>query len=340
MTPTPGLDEKKLACYLNNNGLSRYGSPTATLIAGGRSNLTYAVSVDDHRWVLRRPPLGKTLDTAHDVEREYTVMAALAGSDVPVPRMIAFCHDPDYIGSQFYLMEHVEGTVLRTHQQVLDLPAADRTGLSIRLVQVLAALHRIDPRAVGLQEFGRPRGFMERQVRRWTSNLTATRDAEIQGIDELARLLADRLPTSDPSAIVHGDYRLDNCLARNGDIAAVLDWEMSTLGNPLADLATFIVYHDGLADRPNAVVESPGRLADVPALSTLLDIYAAESGIELEDLDWYLAFAWFKLAVILDGVRDRSVSGRATGGDFADVVQLIEPSVERGLAALIAGVDR
>ena len=171
-------------------------------------------------------------------------------------------------------------------------------------------------------------------MRRWTQQLHATRDGEIGGIDLLAARLAEHVPGTATSAIVHGDYRLDNCLTRMGDIKAVLDWEMSTLGDPMADLATFIVYHDGLADQPNPVVDAPGRLPDVPGIAELLAIYEARTARTIQHLEWYLAFAWFKLAVILDGVRHRSEHGRTSGGDFAEVAELISPAVEHGLAVL------
>jgi aminoglycoside phosphotransferase (APT) family kinase protein len=340
MNADPSLDQRSLAGYLRRNDLARADSICVALLGGGRSNLTFDVTADDKHWVLRRPPLGDTLATAHDVKREFTVISALYGTDVPVPRPIAFCPDCSVLGAPFYLMERVDGDVLRSTADVMALSPDHRRSVTFRLIEVLADLHTLDPAEVGLEGFGHPQGFMQRQVRRWTQQLHATRDGEIAGIDTLAARLAEHVPSTATSAIVHGDYRLDNCVTRMGDIKAVLDWEMSTLGDPMADLATFIVYHDGLAEQPNPVVDAPGRLPDVPAIAELLASYEARTVRTIQYLEWYLAFAWFKLAVILDGVRHRSEHGRTSGGDFAEVAELIAPAVEHGLAALETHVHR
>jgi aminoglycoside phosphotransferase (APT) family kinase protein len=340
MNADPLLDQRSLAVYLRRNDLARADSICVSLLGGGRSNLTFDLTADDEHWVLRRPPLGDTLATAHDVKREFTVISALYGSAVPVPRPIAFCPDHAVIGAPFYLMERVNGDVLRSTADVMALSPGQRRNVTSRLIEILADLHNLDPAEVGLQDFGRPQGFTLRQVRRWTQQLHATRDGEIGNIDLLAARLAEHVPSTATAAIVHGDYRLDNCLTRMGDIAAVLDWEMSTIGDPMADLATFIVYHDGLAEQPNPVVDAPGRLPDVPSIAELLAVYEARTTRTIHHLEWYLAFAWFKLAVILDGVRHRSEHGRTSGGDFAEVAELIAPAVEHGLAALETHVHR
>ena len=340
MADDPALDKRALADFLRREGLARGQLLDASLLKGGRSNLTFDLIVDDNHWVLRRPPLGQSLATAHDVQREFTVMSALSGTGIPVPRMVAYCSDQGVLGAPFYVMEHVNGDVLRTTEDVMQLPPDRRGGLMYSLIDVLADLHTIDPQEIGLGAFGRPDGFMQRQVRRWTEQLQATREYDVPGIDVLAAGLAENVPHAAASAIIHGDYRLDNCVTRGGDIRAVLDWEMSTVGDPLADLATFVVYHDGLAERPNAVVEAPGRLPGVPNIGELLSRYEAKTARAIQHLDWYLAFAWFKLAVILDGVRYRSIHGRTSGGDFADVAELINPAIEHGLVALAGrGLD-
>lgn len=334
MADDAALDRRALANFLRRNRLVRGERLDASLVKGGRSNLTFDVTVDDKHWVLRRPPMGQTLATAHDVKREFTVMSALSDTGIPVPRMVIYCGDHSVLGAPFYLMEHVNGDVLRTTPDVMQVPLDQRAGLMYRLIEVLADLHTLDPKEVGLEAFGRPEGFMQRQVRRWTEHLEATREEGMPGIDVLAASLAGKVPNAAVGAIVHGDYRLDNCISRGADIAAVLDWEMSTIGDPLADLATFVIYYDGLAERPNPVVDAPGRLPGVPNIVDLLDSYEARTARPIQHLEWYLAFAWFKLAVILDGVRYRSVHGRTSGGDFADVAELIGPAIERGLAAL------
>jgi aminoglycoside phosphotransferase (APT) family kinase protein len=328
-----GIDFGSLAPYLRVSGLSDARSLDATLIGGGRSNLTYLLCADDTEWVLRRPPLGHTLATAHDVSREYRVMAALSGTDVPVPGMVHLCSDPGVIGAPFFLMERIQGTVLHALADVRRLSAEERTDLFVQLISVLAALHNLDPNSVGLAGFGRPEGFMQRQVRRWTTQLGSTMQPS-RDMTSLAEQLATSVPIEVTVSVVHGDYRLDNCLALDARITAVLDWEMSTLGDPLSDLGMFSIYHDGLADLPNPVVQSPGRISGAPSLDDLLEIYAKQTGIAIHDFGWYQAFAWFKLAVILAGVDQRASRGQAAGQEFEGVRELIDPCVERGLAAI------
>lgn len=330
------LDVPALAAYLRRAGVAAADTIHVARLSGGRSNMTYGVEVDGARWVLRTPPLGEVLATAHDVTREYRVMTALASSAVPVPQTVLLCEDRAVLGVPFYVMERVEGRVLRSLEDVLSVPPGERHDLVLHLVDVLADLHRVDPAVVGLSGFGRPAGFMERQVRRWTHQLESSRTRSLSGADELAAGLRSRVPISPPAAVVHGDYRLDNCIAHHGRIAAVLDWEMSTVGDPLADLALFVVYHDGLATLPNPVVPAPGRLPDMPPLDELLQRYSARTGADLAGLAWYLAFAWFKFAVILEGIRFRRLSGQADDAASAGVDNLVQPAVDRGLAALRA----
>jgi aminoglycoside phosphotransferase (APT) family kinase protein len=283
--------------------------------------------------VLRRPPLGELQATAHDMRREYTVLTSLRDTAVPVPRTYAMCDDHSVIGAPFYIMEFVHGDVLRTTKDVLNVPVGSRRALMVQLVEVLTSLHTIDPGEIGMSDFGRPDGFMERQVRRWSRQFAGVQTRPVAGFDELVTRLLSTVPDSPVSSLLHGDYRLDNCVVRDSNIAAVLDWEMSTLGDPLADLSMFVVYHDGLADLPNPVVESPGRLADVPPLTSLLELYSHTTGYAIDDLDWYMAFAWFKLSVILEGVHARSLQGQMAVAGFNGVADLVEPSVASGLAA-------
>lgn len=332
---TGAVDVTALARHLRRSGVTAADTVSLTRLSGGRSNMTYAMDVDGAQWILRTPPHGDVLATAHDMSREHRVMTALAGSRVPVPRMVLLCEDSSVLGVPFYVMERVEGRVLRSTADVLSVPPEDRRALALDLVDVLAELHRVEPAAAGLEGFGRPVGFMERQVRRWTRQLDASRTRAVQGADELAAGLARRVPADSLVAVVHGDYRLDNCVVRQRRVAAVLDWEMSTVGDPLADLALFVVYHDGLAALPNPVVEAPGRLPDVPPLHELLHRYSGQTGTDLTPLGWYLAFAWFKFAVILEGIRFRRLAGQ-TADEGEGVDDLVQPTVERGLQALHA----
>jgi aminoglycoside phosphotransferase (APT) family kinase protein len=243
----PGVELERLRPWFAANVEGANGGPLhASLISGGRSNLTYAVGDDAHEWVLRRPPLGHVLPTAHDMAREYTVLTALAPTDVPVPRTLAFCDDNDVNDAPFYVMELVDGAILRTPAAIAKLSPEDARRCANELVDVLVAIHAVDYTAAGLSEFGRPDGYVERQVRRWGEQWERSKTRELASIDELARRLRAALPESPPPTIVHGDYRLDNTMLAPDDpgrIVAVLDWEMATLGDPLADLGLFLLYY-------------------------------------------------------------------------------------------------
>src|SRR3954469_8034603 len=241
-----GVDLERLRPYFAAHVAGAHDEPlSATLIAGGRSNLTYSVTDGTSTWVLRRPPLGHVLPTAHDMAREYRVMTALAPTDVPVPRTLALCEDDAVNDAPFYVMELVEGVIYRDGAALAALSPDDARRASEVLVDVLAAIHGVDYAAVGLGEFGRPDGFLERQVRRWGEQWERSKTRELPEVDELAQRLRAALPESGPPTIVHGDYRLDNTMMATDDpgkIVAVLDWEMSTLGDPLADLGLFLLY--------------------------------------------------------------------------------------------------
>ncbi|HEX3646792.1 MAG TPA: phosphotransferase family protein, partial [Pseudonocardiaceae bacterium] len=272
----PGLDLRRLTGYLADATPGLVTGPlSAELIAGGRSNLTYYLTDGATRWVLRRPPLGHVLRTAHDMGREYRVLSALAGTSVPVPETVHLCADPEPLGAPFYLMRRVDGVVLRTRRQCEQLGAHNTTVVVNRLVDVLAELHSVDPASVGLADFGRPEGYLTRQVVRWGKQLESSRSREVAGIDELHDKLAVSVPTSTRHGLLHGDYRLDNALVDPAvpDIAAVLDWEMSTLGDPLADVGLLVVYLSGR--RGDDVItgdatSSPG----FPPTDTLIARYA------------------------------------------------------------------
>jgi aminoglycoside phosphotransferase (APT) family kinase protein len=328
MTGPRGLDLDRLRAYLGSAPL------TATMFQGGRSNLTYAVTDGTDRWVLRRPPLGHVLPTAHDMSREHKVLQALSTAGFPVPAPIRLCTDPDVIGAPFYLMEHVDGTIYRDAAALEAMGPAAMRALILSLVDTLADLHALDYTAIGLADFGRPEGFNERQVRRWKKQLDASRSREVPGIDELHERLAVQVPAGTGS-VVHGDYRLDNVLIGAGlAINAVLDWEMSTLGDPLSDLALMLVYagrpmmvRDG---RPYAPIDVPGH----PGLDEIAEHYAKRSGRDVSDLHWYVGFATFKLAVIMEGVHYRYVHGQTVGEGFETLGAMVAPLVAQGHQAM------
>jgi aminoglycoside phosphotransferase (APT) family kinase protein len=328
VTGPKGLDLERLREYLGSAPL------TATMFAGGRSNLTYAVTDGVHRWVLRRPPLGHVLPTAHDMAREHKVLDALSRAGFPVPEPVRLCTDPGVIGAPFYLMQHVDGRIYRQVEALEALgPEAMRT-LTMSLVDNLADLHALDYGAIGLGDFGRPEGFNARQVRRWKKQLDASRSREISGIDELHARLAVDIPEG-AASVVHGDYRLDNVLiGPQLQINAVLDWEMSTLGDPLSDLALMLVYarrpmltRDGT---PYPAIDVPGH----PSTDEMTERYAKRSGRDVRDLQWYVGFAAFKLAVIIEGVHYRYVHGQTVGEGFDTVGAMVAPLVAQGHAAL------
>ncbi|GIM95758.1 phosphotransferase family protein [Paractinoplanes toevensis] len=325
-----GLDLAALQQYL---GSAR--ELTGTMFAGGRSNLTYAITDGEQRWVLRRPPLGHVLPTAHDMVREHRVLEALSKAGFPAPRPVLLCTDVDVIGAPFYLMEYVDGRIYRDSSDLEALGDSGLHSLVLSLVDTLADLHSLDPAAIGLADFGRPEGFNQRQVSRWKKQLDASHSRDVPGIAELHARLAVDIPAGGPGTVVHGDFRLDNVLIGDDlDVRAVLDWEMSTLGDPLSDVALMLVYaglplqvSDGRATVPLKV---PGH----PGLREMSDRYAQRSGRDVSDLHWYVAFAAFKLAVILEGVHYRYVHGQTVGEGFDSIGNLVGPLVMRGHEAL------
>ncbi len=334
----PGLDLARLRSYLDRTrpGLLR-GPLSGQLIGGGRSNLTYRVTDGTSRWVVRRPPLGHVLPTAHDMAREHRVISALASTEVPVPRTVLLCEEPTVIGAVFFVMAEAPGTVYRRREQTDVLSAGDRERLAHTLVDTLAALHRVDPDRVGLGDFGRPQGYLDRQVRRWSRQLEQSRSRDLAGIEELRRRLQQRPPITQRDSIVHGDYRLDNVLVDGADparVTAVLDWEMATLGDPLADLGLLLVYWDGLGSLDNPIVDAVGERAGFPAGAALAGRYARRTGLDLDDLPWYVGFGYYKLAVILEGIHYRYVCGQTVGDGFDRVGAVVQPLARMGLDAV------
>jgi aminoglycoside phosphotransferase (APT) family kinase protein len=336
-----GLDLGALEGFLRSSGAVRnpadrpYGELHAALIAGGKSNLTYRVTDGVHDWVVRRPPLGHVLATAHDMAREHRVMSALSATTVPVPEMVALCEDPAVMGVPFYVMQFVEGAVLRRTAQSADLSDDQRADIAHRLVDTLADLHAVDPATVGLSDFGHPAGFLERQVRRWTAQLERSLTREVPGFPELATALAACVPQSQRASIVHGDYRLDNVLiGQDQRIRAVLDWEMATLGDPLCDLGLLPVYATPAAGVAGVVSDGMGPHNGFPSMDTLVERYAARTGLDVTPLPWYIALGYYKLAVICEGIHARHLAGQTVGPGFDRIGELVPPLVAAGSAAL------
>ena len=334
-TDVPGLDLDRFRDFFERACPGVVDGPLrARLIAGGKSNLTYEVDDGQNSWIVRRPPLGHLLATAHDMSREHRVMTALYPTDVPVPATYARCDDPDVIGAPFYVMERVEGTAYRHAAELERLGPEQTAAISARMVDTLVALHRVDPVAVGLSEYGRPEGFLARQVRRWQKQLDASQSRELSGADELHRRLAARLPVEGVPAVVHGDFRLDNLLVKGNEVAAVIDWEMATVGDPLTDVGLLLVYQrmpgPGTGSAVANASTAPGFLTD----SEMLNRYAGQSARDLSAIGFYLGLAHFKLAVILEGIHYRYIHGQTVGAGFDTVGAMVEPLIAAGLTSM------
>jgi aminoglycoside phosphotransferase (APT) family kinase protein len=316
------------------------------LIGGGRSNLTYRVTMGERSVALRRPPLGHVLPTAHDMRREFRVLRALADSDVPVPRPIALCEDPAVLDHPFYVMEYRPGVVLQgaTLPEGYLADERDRARASRALVDTLVTLHAVDPRAVGLEDFGRPDGYLARQLRRWEKQWQANRTAPLPEIDELLARLARALPEHSDAALVHGDYRLGNLALDPEDpgcVVAIYDWEMATLGDPLADLGYTLIYWMEASDPPSAIAEV-GAVTARPGFFTRSELaraYAEASGRDLGQIDFYQVLALTKLAVISEGIYKRFQLGKTAGAAFDRVSRAALPLAERALAIANASHD-
>ena len=311
------------------------------IIAGGRSNLTYTViDREGARFVLRRPPTGTVLATAHDMAREHTIISAVGLTDVPVPRALGLCTDETVNGAPFYVMDFVDGVVLDCADAAALMSPAARRAASEHLIDVLADLHAVDIDEVRLGDFARRDGYIERQVRRWSTQWEKSRTRELPAVDEVAERLAAKIPVQHGVAIVHGDYRFGNCLTdtTRGRIAAVLDWELCTLGDPLADLGYLGVYWTDPGDeqdRPNDPTGIDGFLR----YDELLERYAARTGRDLSEIDYYRAFSAWRLAVISEGVYARFLQG-AMGDQALDEATLdgfragTEQLAEQALSAM------
>ncbi|MEU0403854.1 phosphotransferase family protein [Streptomyces sp. NPDC006197] len=330
----PGLDLDALGAWFAAEIPDAGDRLRATLIAGGKSNLTYVVTDGAQEWIVRRPPLGHVLATAHDMAREYRVMSALQNTRVPVPRTYSLCGDASVLGADFYVMERCAGTPYRQAAELASLGPARTRAISERLVDTLATLHAVDPASVGLGDFGRPQGFLARQVGRWKKQLDASWTRDLPAADELHRLLSANVPAESAVGIVHGDYRLDNVLVDGADqVTAVLDWEMATLGDPLTDLALMLVYFRlgsaGISDLSD-VSTAPGFLDE----QQVIEQYSRGSDRDLSGFGFYLGLAAFKLAAILEGIHYRHLNGQTVGVGFDRIGDAIHPLLDAGLNAL------
>ncbi len=338
MDDVPGVEVSAVTDWLVANVEGAVAPFTFELIAGGHSNLTVAITAANaRRYVLRRPPLGHVLASAHDMAREHRVISGLQGSAVPVPQVLGFCDDPAVNGAPFYVMAFVDGAVLRDRadaESVLD--EAGRARASRSLVDTMAAIHAVDLDASGLVDLGRHEGYVSRQLTRWYGQWNDSKTRDLPAIDRVHAGLLEQIPEQGPATIVHGDYRLDNCMVdERGDVVAVLDWEICTLGDPLADVGLLQVYWTGPGDQRSAWAGAATTAPGFWDRRRLAERYAEVSGRSIEHLEFYVAFAYWKLACILEGVYSRYLGG-ALGARRASELEPFKQQVD----AAAAGAER
>src|SRR4051794_20169092 len=308
-------------------------------IAGGRSNLTYRMTDSGGRaWILRRPPMGARLGSAHDMGREHRILAALAPAGLPVPTPVVMCEDEGVTGAPFYVMDFVDGLVLHDEDEVAAAFDEDaRRRIGERLVDTLADLHAVDPSAVGLGELGRHDGYAERQLRRWKRQWDDSKTRELPAMEEAHERLAKRVPPQMDTSLVHGDYRLDNViLSRSGEVAAIVDWELCTLGDPLADLGLLMCYWAESRDKVVPLTRSPTLAPGFPSREALAARYAERSGRDISQLDFFVALGYWKLAAILEGVYARYSAGAygKTTDEFRSFAEIVEQLAGAALDAV------
>lgn len=335
MADVPGLDLERVVPWFRQR-VTEVESLTGTVIGHGRSNITYRLDdPEGNSWVLRRPPLSHVQATAHDMGREFRILTALAPTGFPAPKPIALCDDESVNDAQFYIMEYVEGLVPVDPNEVSKRwDEADRHRIGIELVDVLVRLHAFKPEEIGLEGWGKPQGYLERQVRRFSEQLESIRYRETKELDELARRLRKAMPEERRPGIVHGDYRLDNAiLDDDGHIIAVLDWEMCTLGDSLADLGLLRMYWGQGTSRDVAIGGTPVmQLPGFPTWDEAQARYEEKSGVDLTNLDFYTVLAHFKLGVILENMYKRFLGGGTVGAGFEMIGQQAIALAQRGLA--------
>jgi aminoglycoside phosphotransferase (APT) family kinase protein len=328
------LDLEGIGAFFAERGVAVDGPLSAHLIAGGRSNLTFVVSDSRSRWVVRRPPTGGVTPSAHDVAREFRVTKALEGTGVPVARTIALCEDPAVIGAEFTVVEFVQGITIRSQAQLQDLSDVDLDACVAGLVSAFAALHRVDYEDIGLARFGRPSGYAARQLRRWAGQWAIVSTGRSELADRLSLSLTGSIPEQLHSSIVHGDFRIDNTLLAEDDpgvVNAIVDWELSTIGDPVADVAMMCAYrHPGL----NLVLGTSAAWTSerLPSADDLAARYEATAEIRLDNWDFYMGLAYYKLAVIAEGINHRYRAGATVGEGFDTAGDSVTSYLEAGLA--------
>lgn len=339
----PLINEENLRRYLALHFPGEDAPLAIERISGGHSNETFFIRRAAQEWVLRRPPRGPLLPTAHDVLREYRVLHALNTTNVPTPCVLLACEDTAIIGAPFYLMERVPGIVIREELPPYGADAAGRRAISKALIDALVALHSADWQAIGLANLGKPEGYLERQLRRWTGQLDRSRQRPLPDLDAVTIWLTEHLPISGPATIVHGDYRIDNAIYANDEprVAAIVDWEMATIGDPLADLGYLLSSWQEAGDAQSVIMSRLVQVTTLPGFMTRAEVaayYAEQTGRPVRDLAFYEALAIWKLAILLEGSYARHRAGTTDDPFFATLDQGV-PSLARQALSICQNAD-
>lgn len=329
-----GFDSDQLAAYLAERIPGFAGPLTAKKFSDGQSNPTFLLTTPGGQYVLRRKPPGQLLKSAHAVDREYRVLSALAASDVPVPRVFHLCEDDSVIGSAFYVMEYLEGRVF-WDPALPDLSAEERRAVYDEMNKVLAAIHSVDLKAAGLEDYGRPGNYFERQVSRWSQQYQASQTETLPAMDSLMEWLPANLPPDDGQvSLIHGDYRIDNLMFAPDrlEVIAVFDWELSTLGHPLADLAYQVMQrYMGRDWQIKGLAGLDCEALGIPSEQQYISDYCQRMGISgIDHWSFYLAFSFFRFAAICQGVKHRALQGNASSSDAGAVGAMAAPLAELG----------
>jgi len=341
--PGEELDLVRLEPYLRRHIPSDAGELLVRQFPSGHSNLTYSLSLGARELVLRRPPFGSKVKSAHDMSREFRVLSKLHSVYNPAPEVLLYCDDNSVIGAPFYVMNPIQGIILRRHVPPgLDFPAEKARGLSESFVDNLIRLHRVDYAAVGLSDIGKPEGYLERQVRGWTERYHGSKTHDYPEVEKIAAWMQQRMPSTNAVSLIHNDYKYDNVVLDSNDITAivgVLDWEMCTIGDPLTDLGTTLAYWVDATD-PEELQETRWGPTNVPGSLTRAEVvhdYARKTGTDASQIAFYLTFARFKLAVIVQQIYYRYHQGLTKDERFASMPDTIQMLLRASLHSAQTG---
>ena len=339
-SPEVGIDTERVGAWLEANVEGAQGPFTYDRIAGGRSNLTYRVTdASGGSWALRRPPMGKALGSAHDMGREHRVVSALAPTPVPVAPIAGYCTDESVNEAPFYVMEFVEGPILRLREDAEGFDEAARRAIGERVVDTLVEIHAQVPDDIGLGDLGKKEDYVARQLHRWQKQWEGSKTREVPLVEQVHDRLLQLIPEQGPATLVHGDYRLDNMiLDDSGEVAAVVDWELCTLGDPLADVGLLLVYWGEEGDTLLPLFEPATMASGFPSREDVKARYATSSGRDLSRIDYFVALGYWKLAIILEGVYSRYAKGQY--GKPEDGFEEFGKNVVRLAEAADEAVDR